>query len=98
MLLILVGDTYDTDTDTVDVNSKLLLEKILLNKKTLQYLRKIDNDLIIYLKCVHELEPWLVARQLGVRNTRRYSSLPTWLIRLPIQKLCPHKGSPFSVS
>lgn len=69
MLLILVGDTYDTDTDTVDVNSKLLLEKILLNKKTLQYLRKIDNDLIIYLKCVHELEPWLVARQLGVRNT-----------------------------
>ena len=69
MLLILVGDTYDTDTDAIDVNSKLLLEKILLNKKTLQYLRKIDNDLIIYLKCVHELEPWLIARQLGVRNT-----------------------------
>ena len=54
MLLILVGDTYDTDTEAIDVNSKLLLEKILLNKKTLQYLRKIDDDLIIYLKCVHE--------------------------------------------
>lgn len=69
MLLILVGDTYDTDTEAIDVNSKLLLEKILLNKKTLQYLRKIDDDLIIYLKCVHELEPWLTAQQLGVRNT-----------------------------
>ncbi|CAI4047852.1 Ubx2p SKDI_13G1230 [Saccharomyces kudriavzevii IFO 1802] len=71
ILLVLVGDTCDADADAdaVDVNSRLLLEKILLNKKTVQYLRKIDDELIIYLKCVQELEPWLIAQQLGVRNT-----------------------------
>ncbi|CAI1652251.1 hypothetical protein SEUBUCD646_0M01320 [Saccharomyces eubayanus] len=73
VLLVLVGNTcdddHDGDTTATDVNSKLLLKKILLNKKTLQYLHKIDDDLVIYLKCVQELEPWLIAQQLEVRNT-----------------------------
>lgn len=67
LLLIFVGDV--TDGESTDLNSQRFLSKVLSNQAVISLLEKYKDEVVIYLRCVDELESWLVAEELRVRYT-----------------------------
>ncbi|CCF57538.1 hypothetical protein KAFR_0C05470 [Kazachstania africana CBS 2517] len=70
LLVVLIGETNDTEEPANnDINSIKFLTEIITDNGVLKILDEYQGDLIVYMGCVNELEPWLVARELHVKYT-----------------------------
>lgn len=68
LLIILLGKTAGDQEDR-DINSQLLLTKVLTDDLTLDLLEQNKETMLIYLKQADELEPWALAHELGLKYT-----------------------------
>ncbi|EDO17659.1 hypothetical protein Kpol_1004p33 [Vanderwaltozyma polyspora DSM 70294] len=69
ILVIIIGETSEVDTEIVDKNSQLFIKKILSNDDVLSKLESMKDDMLIYLHQASELEPWLVCKNMKIKYT-----------------------------
>ncbi|CCH58486.1 hypothetical protein TBLA_0A06950 [Henningerozyma blattae CBS 6284] len=53
----------------MDVNSRKFISAVLSDTRSLDLLEEHKDEMIIYLRTIHDFEPWLVAKQLRVKYT-----------------------------
>ncbi|CCD23759.1 Ubx2p NDAI_0C00980 [Naumovozyma dairenensis CBS 421] len=61
--------SVDNESQQIDMNSQLFVDKILNDERIVQLLRSHSDDLIVYFGSVVELETWLIAKQLNLKYT-----------------------------
>ena len=66
LFVVLLGEL---DTTKCDVNSQKFLSHVLSDDGVLKILDGYKDNLLVYMGSVTEIEPWLVARNLGVKYT-----------------------------